>query len=81
VYETRRATARPGRNVVTFYQRGPEPSAHGIQQDPAAGDPAAHDENVPTLTGQRVEILLASIEHRRRRVCHDVILFWVSRNQ
>jgi len=67
VDETRRATAGPDRNIVALDQSGPKPSTDSVEQDPAARDPAAYDEHVPTFTSQRVEIVLPSVKNGRGR--------------
>jgi hypothetical protein len=61
VDEARRATASPDRNVVALDQCGAKPSTRSVQYNPASGDPAAHDEDVPTLTSKRIEIPSAGI--------------------
>ena len=56
VDEPRRPARRPGRDVVSLDQGGPEAAARGVERGPAAGDPAADDEHVPALVGEAGEV-------------------------
>ena len=62
VDQPRRARRRPGRDVVLLDERGPHPARDGVEQGAAPDDPAADDDDVPGLSGERVEIGPAALE-------------------
>ena len=59
VDELARARRRAARVVALLHQRDRVAAARGVERDPGAGDPAADDQHVERLVGQRGEGVVA----------------------
>ena len=64
VDETRRTATGPDRYVVSFYESCSEPPSRGVEENPAAGDAAANDEQVPAFAGEAAQVARAGLDDR-----------------